>query len=283
MRQALIERWVALVDAEGSTRAIGLMRLVFPLLIWARWADELQPFRGTGPAWWLLSVCFFGSTTAMFLGVWSQFATAVTAGTLLWMYVGWGWLGGHEPWTHHHTWLLVVSCVWLAFTPCGRSFSLDRWWAVRRAEVAGGDPPLEHGGLWAVNLLAVQASAVYFWSAYDKSHWGFLTGERLQAILMAFTTGSDPVPFPGFAALCAVASVITVALEYLLAVGLFVRPWQRWLFPIGLVFHGILYVSIPVGTFSLTMAVLYLAYADPQAVHRAVETLTRSPRSRNRA
>ncbi len=274
---SLIDRaqavWLAQLDRVGSTRALGLMRIGIGLLCWSRWAGELMPLRNPGPWYWVVALSFYLSTTAMILGFGTRVATAATAGTLVWMVGGFGWMAGHEPWTHHHTHLLMLAAVWLAFTPCGRSFSLDRWLQVRRARANGEPPPPEVGPLWAVPLLAVQVSAVYFFSAIDKSTVRFLSGHHLEAAFTKLYTGSDPVAIPGFALFCLVSAWVVVILEYVLPFALFVRPWQKWLVPLGMAFHLLLFVSIPVGPFSLTMCVLYLAYLHPDDVHRIVDEL----------
>jgi hypothetical protein len=273
----LIERirtaWIAQLERVGSTRAIGLMRIGIALLCWSRWADELMPLRNQSPWYWVLALSFYLSTTAMLIGFGTRVATAATALTLIWMVGGFGWMAGHEPWTHHHTHLLMLAAVWLAFTPCGRSFSFDRWLAVRRARAAGEVPPPETGPLWAVPLLSVQVSAVYFFSAIDKSTVRFLSGHHLEAIFTKFYTGSDPIELPGFTLFCLVSAWVVVVLEYVLPFALFVRAWHWFLVPLGMAFHLLLYVSIPVGTFSLTMCVLYLAYLHEDDVHAVVDTL----------
>ncbi|MEZ4323319.1 MAG: HTTM domain-containing protein [Myxococcota bacterium] len=275
--QALIDRWRAHLVHEGSTRAVALMRIGFVLLVWSRYADEILPFRHRGWDWWLLVPAFFVATTAMLFGVQTRLATVATACVLATMYGVFGWLGGHEPWVHHHTYLLNIGVVWLALTPCGRSFSVDRWRAVRHAEITGAEPPPERGPLWAVPLLAAQCSAVYLWSAVDKTNVRFLSGDQLESILMHFYSGSEPVSVPGFATVCLVASVFVVLVEYVLPVALFVRRWHPWVVLFAMLFHGVLYVAIPVGTFTLTMWVYFLAYVDPEAVHRFVDQLTGRP------
>ena len=42
----------------------------------------------------------------------------------------------------------------------------------------------------------------------------------------------------------------------------------------GLLLHSLLYVLLPVSTYSATMALLYLAYFDADAVHGVLERLS---------
>lgn len=265
-----VRRWLL---AEGSTRAVGLMRILFPLIAWARFADELLPFRDQSPERLALSLAFFASTTWMLIGWQARTGTAACAATLVSMVYGLGRNGGVEPWTHHHTTVLADAVVLLALTPNGGSFSLDRWLEVRDARRAGRPPPPERGALWAVPLIGLLVASVYFWSAVDKTTIGFLTGQRLEQIWVAIWWGSDWPDRPGFRALFAAMAVVVVALEYLLPFGLWSRRLQPWLIPIGITLHALFYTLLPVGTFSVTMVACYLAFLDPQVVHRVIDEL----------
>jgi hypothetical protein len=168
---------------------------------------------------------------------------------------------------------LAFSTLLCAFTPCGRSYSLDRWLAVRRAERAAKEPPAERGNVWGLRLVALQVCLVYFFAAYDKSNLAFLSGERMEHYLMWYYLGSHYPGWPGFHSLMMIASVFTVALEYALAFGLLVPRARRWLVPAGLALHASFYVILPVATYSLTMVTLYLALFDPDAVHRVLDRM----------
>lgn len=256
------------MEVEGSTRAIGLMRIGLALLLWACWAQELMPYRWEQPRYWVAGAAFYLGTTGMLLGLWTRFSVAFTAVTVGTLVFGFGYFDGQHRWIHHHTHLLAHATILLALTPCGRSFSVDRWLARRRGWVAP-----EVGPLWAVPLLALQTSVVYFFSAIDKTTLRFLSGDHLRGIFAVYYTGSEPVELPGYAFVLALASIAVVVLEYVLPIALFVGRWQRWCIPIGLVLHALFYVFLPVGTFSLTMVVLYLAYLDPAVVHEAIDRL----------
>lgn len=257
----------ALLLREGSTRAVALMRLGLPLLLWDRYANELLPFRALGGAHLWTGASFYVATTLMFFGALSRVSTAWTGATLLYMFFGIGVEQGHEPWTHHHTFLLTIAPCLLALTPCGGSWSFDRWWAVRAAERAGGAAPPERGALWAVPLIALQLSAIWGWGAWDKCTWAFLSGERMQHHLLSLYLGSNPPTGAWWPAFTMALAVSTVALEYAFAFGMFFRRLQPVLVPTALLFHGLLFVLLPVGPFSLSMWLLTLAYLDADAVH----------------
>jgi hypothetical protein len=190
------------------------------------------------------------------------------------MYYWFGLELGREPWTHHHTYVLAAGTFLCALTPCGRSYSLDRWLALRRAERAGRPAPPERGNLWGLRLIALQLSLIYLYTAYDKTTAAFLGGERMEGILLYYYLGSDLPRWPGFHALMAAVSVATVLLEYALGVGLLFRRTRRRLVLPGLALHAAFYVLLPVRTYSATIFVLYLAYFDAGAVHAVIDRLS---------
>ncbi len=255
------------------------MRIGLALLVWSRWAGELVPYRELGPQAWLVGLSFFASTTLLLIGLWSRVAAAWASATLVYMFVGIGEYQGRESWTHHHTTLLVFATCLLALVPCGGSFSVDRWWAVRQADRRGESRPAERGPLWAVPLFGVLVSAVYFWGAYDKTAWAFLSGERMQHHLMGLYLGSDPL-LPWEKAAMFAAALATVVGEYTLAFSFWIRRLRAASILTGLVLHFLFYALIPVGTFSLTMVLLYVAYLDQDALHAWIDDhLAAAPRT----
>lgn len=248
-----------LLGSEGSTRSVGLLRIGVVLLLWARWGEGLMLAETPSVG---LSLVFFGATGLLLVGLWTRFAAVATAVVMLVVYL---WFGVHlrrVEWIHHHHYLLVsASCV-LALTPCGRSFSLDRW--------RSGSP--EHGPLWALRLFTIQLAAVYLWSAVDKMSPAFLNGARLEQIAMAEYFGSDP---PDWHALAVVMAWGVMLIELALGLGFLLGRTPRWLLIAGVGLHAAIYLIVPVATFSATMVCLYIAAIDPAVVHRAIDRLTR--------
>lgn len=274
---ALSEYLRATLEREGSTRVVGLLRIAFVLLVWCRWADEVLPFRELTPQWVTLSVSFFVCTAWMLVGWHGRLATAATALVVSSIVFYFGRVRGNEDWVHHHTTLLAYFGIFLSLTPNSTSFSIDRWLAVREAERAGKPPPEERGPLWGSTLLALQVSSIYFWSAYDKTSYGFLAGYRLEQIFVEVWWGSDLWTGPGIRAIFCAMAVSVVVVEYVLAVGLWFKRTHWLLFPMGLLMHAVFYVALPVSTFTLTMCALYLAFLDPDDVHRVIDRLLGHP------
>jgi hypothetical protein len=259
---------------EGSTRSAALIRIGLASLMWSRWGYELLPFRNPGVIAVAIGLSYYLSTTLMFFGYQARAATAWAGLTALaaWYFLG---IHGHrDAFSHHHTYLLSVAPVLAAFTSCGTSYSVDRWLAVRRAEKGGEDPPPERAPLWGMRLLALQMSAVYFWGGFEKTRAAFLLGDRLESIALFFYFGSEYPKVPFFHALVVISAVVTTVLEYALAFGLWIPRARKWLIPIGLAFHALLYVSVPVMTFTATMWLLYLAFIPPDTVHNVIERLS---------
>jgi hypothetical protein len=252
---------------EGSSRAVGLLRILVGAILWGEYADRLVPFRREGfdP----ISVVFFASSTSLFLGLLSR-PSALVMGVLQIALVLFGPL---EPWRHHHSWLLAVATFLLAFTPCDRSLSVDRWLAVRRAERRGLAPPAEWGPLWATRLLALQLFLLYALGAVDKLTPGFLAGERLEMIFAEVYDVFVPVAFPGWIWAMRVASWLTIAAEAFLAVAMWFRPLRLPALLLAMALHAAFYLSIPVGTFSVTTIALWLVVLDPGTVHAAFDRL----------
>ncbi|MFT5684916.1 MAG: hypothetical protein ACI8RZ_005861 [Myxococcota bacterium] len=257
------------LTATGSTRPAALIRIGLPLLIWSRMGSQWLPYRHHEWHMLLLAASFFLSTTAMLVGWRSRMSTAWTGLTMLAIYYGAGQYGGNEPFTHHHVYLLAFAPCLLACTECGRSWSWDRWRAVQR-----GDAPPERGPTWGLTLITVQLSQIYLWGALSKCNSGYLSGERLEQIFLRLYTGSDYPDFPGFHELMVIAAVGSVVLELSLAVGVFVRRTHRVLLPVGVAFHAVMYVTLPVATFSATMWLLYLAVLDPDRVHDLIDEIS---------
>ncbi|MEQ1504294.1 MAG: HTTM domain-containing protein [Myxococcota bacterium] len=278
----MIARLEAYVAAERSTRSLGILRILVVFLLWSRWSNELQPFTafegGFSPGWLALGAAFYTTTTWMLLGWHTRLATTATAIVIGVMVYGVGRSGAMFAWTHHHTTLLALSVMFLAFTPCGASLSVDRWLAVRDARHRGVPPPPERGSTWALGLLALQVSTIYFWGAVDKTNLPFLSGDRLEQIAIHVYGGSDWAPPGWFHPLMSIGAIGATVLEYVLVVGLWIPSWRRWLAPIGIVLHAAFYLLLPqVNTFSCTMIALYLSFYDPDDVERFLDGLLGHP------
>lgn len=259
--------WQWAVESEGSTRTAALLRMGLALIAWARFGSEVALFHDPSPARMALAIVFSVAATLMFVGWRAQWSTAATALVISAIYWNAAVRQGRSG--YHHVYFLA-SAMWLvALMPCGRSLSVDRWRALRR-----GRAETERANLWPLRLLAIQVAAIYFFAAFDKTEWGYFTGERLEMFYLSVYGGARfPYEVPWFHAACVALAWGTVAIEYTLAFGLFVARWRLWLIAVGVVFHGVIYLTMSVYTFSVTMVLLYLAFVDPDEVHRRMDLL----------
>jgi hypothetical protein len=269
-RMADFLRWGA--DAQGSTRPLGLMRIAIATIVFVRFANEVSLYQGDSLSFVLLGLAFFGLTSMMLVGFKAQAACTGVAITLMTMHFYMGKVHGYPGWSSHHIYILVVSVSLLALSPCGRSFSWDRYRALAQAQDVRDIPP-EHGDLWPQRLIALQLAALYFWAAVDKTNWSFLSGQRLEEAFIWSFTGRALEPLISLGAILAVLSILVVVVEYFLAFAIFVRRWQAFVLPLGLALHAAFYVLLPVNTYSATVMVLYLALLDPDAVHRFLDRM----------
>ena len=264
--------WTWLVDTEGSTRTYALLRVGTVCLCWAEWAEAFIGPHGYGADRLLtamgLQLCGF----LTLIGLYTRVASALFALTTLALYYYWGHYKGVEAYIHHHSWLMVALAVFVALAPAGRSYSVDRWRALKRV----GTPKEkleERGPLWPLRLVAFQISAIYFWGAYDKLQPGFVSGVRMQHHFMRFFWGSDYPQWSGFPLLAQGAAIGTILVEFGLAFLLFVPRLQLPCILVALLFHWGLYETLPVGPFTLSVYLGLLAFVDPNVIHRIIDTL----------
>jgi hypothetical protein len=133
-RMADFLRWGA--DAQGSTRPLGLMRIAIATIVFVRFANEVSLYQGDSLSFVLLGLAFFGLTSMMLVGFKAQAACTGVAITLMTMHFYMGKVHGYPGWSSHHIYILVVSVCLLALSPCGRSFSWDRYRALAQARDA---------------------------------------------------------------------------------------------------------------------------------------------------
>jgi hypothetical protein len=265
----------AVLEREASTRSAALLRIGLAILIFTRYGALLVlDHRLDRISVWIV-LAFWSSTTAMLFGYRAQWSTLTTALTLLAGRAYFGSLLHDGSWgSNHHVHLLIAATIGCALTPSGRSYSLDRWLALRRCDRRAEPPPLERGRVAALYLIALQLSAVYFWGAVNKTTWGWLSGAKLESQLLDFIFDSDPPDLPGWHLMVAAFAIGTLLLEYALAFGLWLPSARRWLIPIGIAFHIAIYVTLPVSIFSALSCLLYLTYLDPDDVHALIERLS---------
>lgn len=234
------------LDTVDSTRSSALLRIGLVFLIWSRYANEFVLVRDPSVIGIALSLNFFSASLAMLVGYRTRLATLWMAAVLFTMYFYFGVELG-RPWVQHHTYLLVAATFLSALTPAGRSYSFDRYLALRRAARAGTPQPAELGNLFGLRLMMLQHIFIWYYHSPTMPEWSFFTP------------------------LCAAIACFVVVLEFLLAFGLFVPRLRRWLIPAGIALHLLFYLVLVVKTFSLTCVLLYLAVIPARRVHEFLD------------
>lgn len=262
-------------EATGSTRAAGLMRIGLGAIALMRFGNELAPYAILGLMGLSLTLLLFCFAFTTILGIRARLSVAGLGATIMLLYA----LGlngvGLVTWAHHHVYLLGIACLLLSLCDCGKSFSVDRMRAL--ATQGRVRPPAEFGALLGQRLIALQLSALYFWTAVDKSDWAFVSGQRLEQTMTWVHSGRVLEFVLHWPALLALASIIVLVVEYWLAVAILLARWRPAAIVVGLTMHISFYLLLPVNTYSITVIVLYLALLDPAAVHRFIDRMLGYP------
>ncbi len=259
-------------DAEGSTRAAGLMRIGLGCIALIRFGTEVAPWAVNGLFGLVFGAVFFIFAIGTVIGARSRVSVAGLGVTILFFYgLGTAHIG-LPTWGHHHVYLLGVGCLLLSLSACDKSFSLDRMRSLNAHPK--GHAPDEYGRLWGQRLIALQLSALYFWTAVDKTDWAFVSGQRLEQTFVWIHSGRALEFLLDWPVLMAVASIAVLVVEYWLAVAILMKKWRTVAICVGLTMHASFYLLLPVNTYSITVMVLYLALLDPRSVHDFMDRMT---------
>jgi hypothetical protein len=165
--------------------------------------------------------------------------------------------------------------VLLALTPCGRSLSLDRVLAVRRAQAEGRDPPPERVLWWQVELFVIAIASVHLWLAIDCSQPEWLTGAIIENDLMRLWSGSDLFSYrPRVHTVAVALAWVATISAYLLAFGLLIRRWRPYLMWLGVALHFaviLTFISTYLQSYyNLVMVATLISCLDPERIHQFI-------------
>ena len=238
-----------------SCVSLSLARILVVFLLWARFGDELQQRRVTQ-----IGALFFAASAAMAVGFCSRSSCALVGALCLYMRFTIG-NHHHEPWGHHHVSALCFLPCLLAATPCGGALSVDAYLSASASQTATQ---------WALPLVRLHFSAIYFWSLLDKLDTRWLSGDRMEQIALGGHLRSEWLDgltgTAGAGQLWRLVTYATIALEGVATLSFFSERLARAALVPMLVLHAVMYVVVSVYTFSCTMFVGCLLAADPEAV-----------------
>lgn len=290
--------WDRFWYAPASTATLGVLRAAFGLVICA-WTVALAPDAltffsnegivpvnpSTGYRWGLLA--WFGSYAAVVALVVILFVAAAclaagyrTRVAAIVTFVCLISLTRRDPLvTNSGDAVLRNIVLFLALAPSGAAFSVDRW----RSDRAGfwHSPS---AAPWALRLVQVQISMVYFFTVWSK-----LRGERWRggtAVADALRVGdlqrfALPDALTDSLFLAHLMTWGTLAVEAALAVGVWNRKLRPWVLLLGVALHAFIELTFALGFFSLIMIASYIAFIPPETMQeRIVRLRPRLRRSR---
>ena len=260
---------------EGSTRPAALIRIGFMFLLWTSLTFPTSAFKWLDRP--LLATCCLVLSVAsvtLFVGFVSRISAllvALTSFIICW------WFGAMEGVREFQG----MTGVWLTAAllpalPVGGSFSVDRLLAVRRARRRGEESPPERAPIWGLYLIRLQLSAIYCFAAFDKIDPEWLDGERLERLVLNFYGYAELLrDQPWIHVGCVALAWFTTLTEFSLGVLVWHRPLRRFILPLGIILHMGFFVLLALWPLSQRMVLLYLAFLDPDDVHRLTDNLLR--------
>ena len=235
-----------------------LLRIGLVPLLWASIAGPMRPVHHLdSPFGLFVSALFYVASPLALFGVQSQISVALCGACTLW---AWrhglcGDLAAPFAPDRDAAALLGNAALCLALSPCGASFSFDRW----RANRAHAPPPGAEREDLGRPLLRLQLTVYLVLRALDRSSLHFLSGQALRDL--ADTLHLDG-PVPGGLAtlldggLAAPLSLVAFALGWVAPVALWL-PTTRPVALVALCATSLaLYPLLPLGTEPLALCLL---------------------------
>lgn len=235
----------------GSVWPLVILRLVLGALCAVILADPLGlPELGQGTPlfarllFWLL---WFGYAA----GVHRLFGIPLAL-ALFSMQGGWWELEGFRA-TSSHFHIVAVAIFLSSFGPIDRLLSVSWIWRQLR-----GIESSHTGPIGVITVFRYYVMLIYLCSALLKANLPFLSGFRMQQILMETYFGSDRPEGWWFVAICVLMAWGAFVVELLIAASFWKRSWRVSAVLSGIAFHVAIQVLLPVGVFSFLMVMLLL-------------------------
>lgn len=263
--------------AQGSTRTAAIIRVFMVFLLWTSLAIPASPFRWLDRPWLALACAiFYVFTVTLLVGLFARVSAVLvglSAFSICWYF---GAIQGVQQFRGSTG--LWQAALLLMFLPVGGSLSLDRWFRLRRARRRERPLPQECGPTWGLLMVRVQMSAIYCFAALDKIDAQWLAGERLERLAINYYGYAELLhDMPWIHSLCVLAAWFTTFTEFSLGVLIWIRPLRRYVLLLGVVLHLSFFVTIALWPLSQRMILLYLAFLNPDVVHRWIDRLLDRP------
>ena len=181
--------------------------------------------------------------------------------------------------------LLRNLSFFLMLMPSGDAISLDR-----RRVARGHFWAFPERSPWALRLVQIQVSILYASAVYHKlDGGGWTNGTAMSYVwrmddIARFTVPSFVVKSLTIGTL---VSLLTLAIEFLLATLIWVRTARPLVLALGVMFHVGIDLTLRIGFFSVAILVAYLAFTSPETATKAIlrvrDVLDRQPHPRSSA
>ncbi len=272
--------------AQESTRPIALVRILLAMVLWFFWAPRFLLFEHLPPLLAVLGVAFVVSGLLTIVGLYTRLSSLVFGAVSLFFvyYIGvFHAVHYDEVWAFdsHNVKFLALALFIIALAPSGRSLSVDRYLAVKRARAAGhlspaATLPTETAPKWPRKLLLWHVSVLFFFGAVSKTNADFLLGYRLEQILLGIYFGSDYPDIPFLREICSVLGVTAWMGESLIAVGILWEPLKKASCVALLLFAVSIFLFLPQHNFAVVISILTLLYY-PETTARWLDGVFGSP------
>jgi predicted DCC family thiol-disulfide oxidoreductase YuxK len=230
-----------------------LFRLADPALLHAPYWAAVPRLSQTSAA--ALSVCWAVAAALFLLGARSRIAGGVLTATLVSTL-----LIDQQTWSNN-LYLLTICVFLLTAADAGASVSMDARRAGTREYIPAG----------MVNLIRLQLSIVYFYTAIAKVSAAYLSGAVLRASFR-WIPWAEHVP----RRLLVAAALVSIAMELFLAIGIWFAAARPFVFVIGAAFHAFTVASLPpawrveLAAFALVTLSMYLPFVNAIPHRRTV-------------
>jgi hypothetical protein len=263
------------VDATGSVRAVGLMRILFGVIVIRHLLPDLAaervPVERFHVPWWswlpvpsrasyqVLLLVGVLAGAAMILGLACRAATALAFAVVTYLLVV-----DMTGFAHNRGFLVWILAI-LTLLPTDRALALDSRLRERSDEIL----------LWPVMLLRILVSSVYLVSGGTKlldADWrsGLVLWDRTNRM-------EHLIPFDGFPHDILVSrwfhsllAPSAIAVELFVGIGLWRRRTRLLAIWVAIVFHGSIELTASVQTFSYSAIAALLIWVTPRTRDRVV-------------
>ncbi len=270
----------AVFDEQGSTRALAITRLlVIGVLFWYVTSGSAfhpahvdVPVARRGVAALLMVASWFA-----WVGYQTRAATVVIAISWGLLHLYWGTSSGTFATTRDAQ--LLQALVVLAIAPCGRSLSVDRWLAVRRAQRLQRPPPSERGPLWSRWLMIASLSSFYAWTAVELATSEWLSGFTIERFWVGRWGSSDTLAMAPelIHALSVALAWQVLTLLVVVALCLWVPRWRWYALTLGVILHLLTWPFFGAWPLTVTLLACYPMLVPTDWAHEFIDAQLGAP------